>query len=66
MRSFSGGKMEQFPAGFYKQFQYGLGLKWGYRFLIETIADIEGIEHIVFSNTERTRAEGDIYFFKDS
>lgn len=55
--------LEHFPEGFSKQFQYGLGLKWEYRFLIESIANIEGIEHIVFSKTEKTRAEGDIYFF---
>ncbi|WP_243688961.1 Shedu immune nuclease family protein [Geotalea toluenoxydans] len=55
--------LEHFPEGFSKQFQYGLGLKWEYRFLIESIANIEGIEHIVFSKTEITRAEGDIYFF---
>lgn len=55
--------LEFFPVGFSKQFQYGLGLKWEYRFLIESIANIEGIEQIVFSKTEESRAEGDIYFF---
>jgi hypothetical protein len=55
--------LERFPAGFSNHFQYGLGLKWEYRFLIESIKNIEGVEHIVFSKTEKTRAEGDIYFF---
>jgi hypothetical protein len=57
------GILDQFPVGFSKQFQYGLGLKWEYRFLIDAISEIDGVSHIVFSKTEETRTEGDTYYF---
>lgn len=55
--------LEQFPAGFSKQYQYGLGLKWEYRFLIEAISKIEEVSHISFSKTEKSGVDGDVYTF---
>ncbi|MFZ3019789.1 MAG: Shedu immune nuclease family protein [Gallionella sp.] len=45
------------PTGFSKQFQYGLGLKWEYRFLVNAISNIPGITELVISKgTETTVA----------
>jgi len=37
------------PTGFSKQFQYGLGLKWEYRFFVNAVDDIPGITELVIS-----------------
>ena len=45
------------PTGFSKQFQYGLGLKWEYRFFVNAVDDIPGITELVISTgTETTVA----------
>lgn len=36
------------PAGFYKDWRYGLGLRWEYRSILTTIAEIPGVTTIYF------------------
>lgn len=54
--------LEGLPPGCAKQFQYGLGLKWEYRFLVDAIADIHGVTEIVMTAGHETRLEPPIYF----
>lgn len=54
--------LEGLPPGCAKQFQYGLGLKWEYRFLVDAIADIHGVTEIVLTTGHETRLEPPIYF----
>ena len=54
--------LEGSPPGFAKQFQYGLGLKWEYRFLVDAIAGIPGVTEIVITEGDETRLELPIYF----
>lgn len=42
------------PTGFSKQFQYGLGLKWEYRFFVNAVGDIPGITELVISTGAET------------
>lgn len=42
------------PTGFSKQFQYGLGLKWEYRFFVNAVDDIPGITELVISTGAET------------
>ena len=42
------------PTGFSKQFQYGLGLKWEYRFFVNAIDDIEGVTELVITSGVET------------
>jgi hypothetical protein len=42
------------PTGFSKQFQYGLGLKWEYRFFVNAIDGIEGITELVITSGVET------------
>ncbi|MDP3874257.1 MAG: DUF4263 domain-containing protein [Methyloversatilis sp.] len=37
------------PTGFSKQFQYGLGLKWEYRFFVNAVDDIAGVTELVIT-----------------
>jgi hypothetical protein len=39
----------ELPTGFSKHFQYGLGLKWEYRFFVNSVDDIPGISELVLS-----------------
>lgn len=55
------GMLERLPPGFGKQFQYGLGLAWEYRFLVQAIADIEGVSEIVLTQGLETRIETPLY-----
>jgi hypothetical protein len=49
------------PAGFSKQFQYGLGLKWEYRFLVDAIGEVPGITELVISEADETTITGSVY-----
>ena len=42
------------PTGFSKQFQYGLGLKWEYRFFVNAVDNIPGISELVISTGAET------------
>jgi hypothetical protein len=53
--------LEDLPTGCAKQFQYGLGLVWKYRFLVEAIRDIEGVTEIYFTGCNVTRIEAPLY-----
>lgn len=45
------------PTGFSKQFQYGLGLKWEYRFFVNAVEEVAGItELVITTGTEITVA----------
>jgi Domain of unknown function (DUF4263) len=55
------GILEGLPAGCAKQFQYGLGLAWEYRFLVEAIAHIEGVTEIILTGGHETRLEPPVY-----
>jgi hypothetical protein len=56
------GMLEGLPTGCAKQFQFGLGFVWKYRFLIEAIGDIDGITEIIFTEGCEIRLEGPIYY----
>lgn len=49
------------PVGFSKHFQYGLGLKWEYRFLVNAIDDIPGIAELTISTGAETTVALPIY-----
>jgi hypothetical protein len=55
------GMLQGLPAGCAKQFQYGLGLVWKYRFLVEAIADIEGVTEIVLIEGSAVKIETPLY-----
>lgn len=57
------GMLANLPEGFATRFEYGLGLKWEYRFLVQRISEIGGVRHIVFSKTEESRVVEDFYYF---
>lgn len=42
------------PTGFSRQFEYGLGLKWEYRFFVNAIDHIEGITELVITSGVET------------
>jgi Domain of unknown function (DUF4263) len=49
------------PAGFSKQFQYGLGLKWEYRYLVNAIERVPGIDELVLPRGDQVRISAPIY-----
>lgn len=49
------------PTGFSKQFQYGLGLKWEYRFFVNAVGDIPGITELVISAGAEITVESPTY-----
>lgn len=55
------GLLESLPAGFSKEVKYGLGLKWEYRFIAETISKIEGITEIVLVDGSESSLETPLY-----
>lgn len=55
------GLLEGLPAGCAKQFEYGLGLVWKYRFLAEAIARIEGVTELVLTEGSATQLETPLY-----
>lgn len=46
--------LNHLPTGFSKQFQYGLGLKWEYRSIVNSINSIPGVTELVISNSAET------------
>jgi hypothetical protein len=46
--------LDALPAGFIKDYDYGLGLQKDYRFLIDAVEEFEGIQHIIISKNEKT------------
>ncbi|MGK8176704.1 Shedu immune nuclease family protein [Aeromonas dhakensis] len=42
------GFLESLPVGFYKNWRYGLGLRWEFRSIVTTIAEIPGITTVCF------------------
>lgn len=53
--------LSDLPTGFSKQFQYGLGLKWEYRFLVHAIVDIPGTTELVISAGAETTIASPTY-----
>lgn len=49
------------PSSFVKNYEYGLGLKRDYRFIIEAIEEVPGIEHLLISETKPTSMSTDTY-----
>lgn len=46
--------LEEMPSAFVKDYEYGLGLAKEYRFIIDVVEEIEGVEHIVISKKMET------------
>ncbi|MGF6167179.1 hypothetical protein M2426_000752 [Pseudomonas moraviensis] len=57
--------LESLPAGFYKDWRYGLGLRWEFRSIITTIAEMPDITMVCFHGAAGTpgtdRVEAPIY-----
>ena len=53
--------LRSLPIGFSKQFQYELGLKWEYRFLVHAVDDIPGITELVISAGAETTVSSSTY-----
>lgn len=53
--------LEELPNGFIKRYEYGLGLKKDYRFIIHAIENIPEIKHVIVSKNNDTNVKGDIY-----
>lgn len=59
------GLLSSLPSGFAKDWQIGLGLLWEYRFVIESIADIGGINTIVIhgeDGSDDAKIVGSVYY----
>lgn len=58
--------LESLPAGFYKNWRYGLGLRWEFRSIITTISDIPGISIVYFHASQQRQGtdhiEPPVYF----
>ena len=53
--------LEELPAGFIKDYEYGLGLLKDYRFIINAIEEIPDIKYLVVSKNQDTNISNDIY-----
>lgn len=53
--------LTELPTGFSKQFQYGLGLKWEYRFLVDAIGQIAGISELVITDIDEAKISEPVY-----
>jgi len=53
--------LQELPAGFIKDYSYGLGLVKDYHFIITAIENIPQIRHLVISSTDDTGVSGDTY-----
>jgi len=53
--------LEDFPAGFIKDFEYGLGLQKEYRFIIHAIEEISSINTLKISENDETNISANIY-----
>lgn len=49
------------PAGFSKQFQYGLGLKWEYRYLVNAIERVPGIDELALPRGDQVTISARVY-----
>jgi Domain of unknown function (DUF4263) len=59
--------LEELPAGFVKDFSFGLGLLKDYRFVINAIEEIPKIKHLIISRNNKTGISEEFYTlsFKD-
>ena len=55
--------LEYFPAGFLKDYDFGLGLQMEYRFIIDAVEEIKSIKHLVISKKEKTSISEDGQLF---
>ena len=53
------------PTGFARQFQYGLGMTWEYRFLAEAAASVNGVNELVIRDGDDIEIAGNIYYLGD-
>jgi hypothetical protein len=53
--------LQELPAGFVKDYSYGLGLVKDYRCIITAIEHIPQIRHLIISSDEETGVSGDTY-----
>lgn len=53
--------LEELPAGFIKDYEFGLGLLKDYRAIISSIEDIPNIKHLVITNKSDTKLEDELY-----
>lgn len=53
--------LEDFPSGFIKDYDYGLGLLKTYQSIIKTIEKIPEIKHLVISKSNKTNMNRDIF-----
>lgn len=53
--------LQRLPTGFSKQVQYGLGLKWEYRHIFFSIAEIASVEQLLMPDDDTTALDGSIY-----
>lgn len=51
--------LARLPVGFGRHAKYGLGLKWAYRLIPETIAAIGGVRELVLDASDKPRLDGD-------
>jgi len=58
--------LKNLPAGFVKNYEYGLGLQKDYRFIIHSIENIPEVEHLVISLTDDTGIKDDYYTLSHS
>ncbi|HAT6342692.1 TPA: DUF4263 domain-containing protein [Aeromonas hydrophila] len=47
--------LESLPVGFYKNWRYGLGLRWEFRSIITTISDIPGVSIVYFHASQQSQ-----------
>jgi len=57
--------LEELPPGFIKDYEYGLGLLKDYRFVIDSIEELQEIKQLVISINHETKQRGDIYTLND-
>ncbi len=53
--------LEELPSGFVKDYEYGLGLLYEYRFIINAIENIPDVMHLVISKKTKTSVDGAFY-----
>lgn len=58
--------LEEFPPGFIKDYEYGLGLLKDYRTIITSIEEIPNIKHLVITEINTTEIDGEYYFLSFS
>lgn len=53
--------LENLPEGFVKDFDYGLGLRKRYRFIIDALGEVPGVRSLVIAHDEETEALGAVF-----